>query len=34
MDERIRSVINSKIDECISDVARVNMLVDVLSHYM
>lgn len=31
MDERIRSIINSKIEECISDVARVNMLVDVIS---
>ncbi|MCS6767802.1 MAG: hypothetical protein RMJ59_07345 [Candidatus Nitrosocaldus sp.] len=31
MDERIRDVINSKIDECRSDTARVNMLVDALS---
>ncbi|MEM2924020.1 MAG: hypothetical protein QW560_06400 [Candidatus Nitrosocaldus sp.] len=31
MDERIRNVINSKIEECISDMARVSMLVDALA---
>lgn len=31
MDERIRYVINAKIDECRNDMARVDMLVDALS---